>query len=77
MVINAIWELIRSFIIGFALGREFQERGVTRLFRVMALIIAGVPVHFPQDYVNATRLATPDLYLATKQGSTNGKPKNN
>ncbi|KAL3526784.1 hypothetical protein ACH5RR_011440 [Cinchona calisaya] len=74
MVMNAIWELIRSFVIGFAMGREYKEVGVTRLIRFMSLMIAGVPVHFPQDYVNATRLGSPELYL---HGSTNGKTKNN
>ncbi|KAF5468247.1 hypothetical protein F2P56_012413 [Juglans regia] len=54
--LNAFWELIRSFIIPCIWGPDYSETLLMRMFRVIGLIIPGVPAHLTQDYVNATRL---------------------
>lgn len=53
-VLNAIWELIRSFIIPFWKGPDYKEPGILRVLRVIGLGIPGVPAHMPKDYINAT-----------------------
>ncbi|XP_073133047.1 triacylglycerol lipase OBL1-like [Henckelia pumila] len=62
-IANSLWELIRSFTISYTKGSEYKETTVFRFLRVMGLFAAGIPAHFPPDYVNATRLASPDLFL--------------
>ncbi|KAK9285377.1 hypothetical protein L1049_024568 [Liquidambar formosana] len=61
--INAVWELIRSFIIPYVKGPEYREGWLLRVFRVIGLVIAGIPAHTPQDYVNSTRLGSSDVFL--------------
>ncbi|WJZ92000.1 hypothetical protein VitviT2T_011033 [Vitis vinifera] len=60
---NAVWELIRSFIIGHSKGKDYTEGWFLRAFRVLGLIVPGVSAHGPQDYVNATRLGSSALFL--------------
>ncbi|CAI9777462.1 unnamed protein product [Fraxinus pennsylvanica] len=62
-IINALWELIRSFIIPYIGGADYEEGGFLQLLRVIGLLTAGLPAHCPQDYVNATRLGPLDVYL--------------
>ncbi|KAA8547101.1 hypothetical protein F0562_003530 [Nyssa sinensis] len=62
-IINAIWELIRSFTIRYIEGADYEEGNVLRVLRIVGLVVAGIPAHSPQDYVNATRLGSPDVYL--------------
>ncbi|PSS30748.1 Lipase [Actinidia chinensis var. chinensis] len=61
--ITAIWELIRSFSITYIRGPDFGEGGTLRVLRLIGLVIAGIPAHSTQDYVNSTRLASADVYL--------------
>ncbi|XP_059623897.1 triacylglycerol lipase OBL1-like [Cornus florida] len=61
-IINAFWELIRSFIIPYTKGPDYKEGGTLRVLRLIGLAIAGIPAHLNQDYVNCTRLGPPDLY---------------
>lgn len=54
--LNAIWELIRSFIIGYVYGPEYKEGWFSTVARLMGLILPGVSAHCPTDYVNSVRL---------------------
>ncbi|KAJ0262559.1 Alpha/beta-Hydrolases superfamily protein [Hirschfeldia incana] len=63
-IINAVWELLRSFIIPYWKGEEYREGWFLKCFRVVALFIPGLPAHAPNEYVNATLLGNlPDLHL--------------
>ncbi|KAK3030108.1 hypothetical protein RJ639_038857, partial [Escallonia herrerae] len=61
--LNAIWELIRSFVIPYTEGPHYKECFVLRMLRLMGLVMAGIPAHSLQDYGNATRLGASDMRL--------------
>jgi len=56
--VNAVWELLRSFIIPHTKGPGYKESWSMRIVRVVGLVFPGVAAHCPQDYVNATRLGS-------------------
>ncbi|OAO94337.1 hypothetical protein AXX17_AT5G40870 [Arabidopsis thaliana] len=63
-IMNALWELIRSFVMPYWKGGEFREGWFLRCFRVAALLIPGLPAHFPNEYINVTLLGDlPDSHL--------------
>jgi len=63
-IMNALWELIRSFVMPYWKGGEFREGWFLRCFRVVALLIPGLPAHFPNEYINVTLLGDlPDSHL--------------
>ena len=67
MMINAVFELIRSFTICYSKGPEYKEGWFLRVFRIIGLVIPGVSAHSTQDYVNSTRLGSPDIFLPTQE----------
>ncbi|KAK4367750.1 hypothetical protein RND71_011542 [Anisodus tanguticus] len=66
-MLNAVWELIRSFILPLpcVAGRKYKEGGLLLFMRVVGLIFPGMPAHCPQDYVNSTRLGPSDQSYVT------------
>ncbi|KAG8643162.1 triacylglycerol lipase OBL1 [Manihot esculenta] len=56
MRVNALWEIIRSFVISHTHGPEYQESWFCTLFRIMGLVLPGISAHSPIDYVNSVRL---------------------
>ncbi|KAM7471927.1 hypothetical protein LguiA_010110 [Lonicera macranthoides] len=53
---NAGWELIRSFMLGYIHGAEYKEGWLSIMFRMVGLAIPGLSAHCPTDYVNSVRL---------------------
>ncbi|KVH98355.1 uncharacterized protein LOC112510912 [Cynara cardunculus var. scolymus] len=56
--LNAIWEVIRSFILPYWKGKEYKEETIEKLLRMFGLIIPGLAAHGPKDYIDVTRLGT-------------------
>ncbi|KAL7262154.1 hypothetical protein ACSBR1_000515 [Camellia fascicularis] len=56
MFLNAVMEMIRGFIIPYIKGTVYKEGWFLRLVRLIGFAIPGFSAHFPQDYVNSTRL---------------------
>ncbi|KAK7321687.1 hypothetical protein VNO77_32553 [Canavalia gladiata] len=57
-ILNAVWELIRGFLIPFVKGEDYIQNWFMTLARLFGLIIPGLPAHLPLDYVNVTRLGS-------------------
>ncbi|KAK6939611.1 Fungal lipase-like domain [Dillenia turbinata] len=57
-MMNALWELIRSFIIPCTRGPDYKEGWFLKMFRVVGLMIPGLSAHGPQDYDNLTRIGS-------------------
>lgn len=55
--VDAVWELVRSFILPYTYGAYYRENLLLRLTRVVAIIQPGLSNHTPYDYINATTLA--------------------
>ncbi|KAL4649619.1 hypothetical protein ACB092_01G027200 [Castanea dentata] len=60
---NAVWELIRSFIIPYTRGQEYKESWLMKIMRIFGLVFPGLAEHSPPDYVNVTRLGSLPLGL--------------
>ncbi|KAB2626465.1 hypothetical protein D8674_020083 [Pyrus ussuriensis x Pyrus communis] len=66
MVANAFGELKRSFTIPYMKGPDYKEGRFLKMVRLMGLVMPGAAAHCPQDYVNATRLGSSDVFLQLK-----------
>ncbi|XVF36289.1 hypothetical protein REPUB_Repub19eG0045300 [Reevesia pubescens] len=64
-IMNAVWELIRGFIMPYWNGPDYKESWCLRMSRIIGFVVPGLSAHFPQDYVNSTRLGSlpEDLHL--------------
>ncbi|KAF7851781.1 hypothetical protein BT93_L2637 [Corymbia citriodora subsp. variegata] len=62
MMMDAWHELVRSFTIHREIGPGYKEGLLLRTFRVIGLLIPGIPAHSPRDYVNSTRLGASQLF---------------
>ncbi|KAG8384378.1 hypothetical protein BUALT_Bualt04G0111900 [Buddleja alternifolia] len=56
--VDALWEVVRSFILPNQFGPDYKESLMLQMFRMVGLLFPGLPAHGLQDYINATRLAT-------------------
>ena len=63
--LNAMWELTRSFLAGYAYGPEYKEGWVSTLARVVGLVIPGISAHSPLDYVNSVRLGRKRIQMSS------------
>ncbi|XP_021900746.1 uncharacterized protein LOC110816738 [Carica papaya] len=61
-MVNALWELIRSFILPYKKGSEYTETWLLRLVRFVGLAVPCMADHNPHDYVNLTRLGSTHVY---------------
>lgn len=53
---NAVWELVRSLMMGCAYGPDYKESWESFVLRMVGLAIPGLSAHSPVDYVNSIRL---------------------
>ncbi|XP_057449526.1 triacylglycerol lipase OBL1-like [Lotus japonicus] len=63
MIFNAIMEMIRSFTIAYKNGPHYREGWFLFSFRMIGLLIPGLPAHGPQDYINCTLLGSIDKHF--------------
>ncbi|MFS7947523.1 putative triacylglycerol lipase [Helianthus anomalus] len=68
MYLNSVFELVRSVVLPFACGRKYKEGIVQFGVRLIGLGLPGLSAHGLQDYVNLTRLGSPDI-LSKLQGN--------
>lgn len=66
-MINAFWELLRSFIIPYIKGPDYSETWLLKLIRFVGLALPGLAAHNPHDYINTTRLGSHDIYLRVQE----------
>nr|GEW48218.1 alpha/beta hydrolase fold protein [Tanacetum cinerariifolium] len=62
--LNALFELVRSFVLPYTYGRKYKEGILLMGVRLFGLIFPGASAHCPQDYVNLTRLASLDTFYS-------------
>ncbi|KAK7383142.1 hypothetical protein VNO78_28813 [Psophocarpus tetragonolobus] len=73
-ILNAIWEFIRGFLMPFVTGKEYTQTWFLTMFKLVGIIIPGLPAHLPPDYVNVTRLGSLPKFLEL-QSSQDSKAK--
>ncbi|XVE55886.1 hypothetical protein DITRI_Ditri03aG0193200 [Diplodiscus trichospermus] len=76
-MVNAIWELLRGFIIPYIVGPDYKEGWSLRILRMIGLLVPGLSDHAPQDYVNLTRLGSQPSDLQPQDPLINDELKTN
>lgn len=66
-ILNAFWELLRSFILPYKKGPDYCESWWLKLVRFVGLALPGLAAHNPQDYVNLSRLGSPSIYVKLQE----------
>lgn len=69
--LNAMWELIRGFIMPYMKGLDYREGWFMTALRLFGLLIPGLSAHTPHDYVNLTRLGSLPSLPGLKHTETN------
>ncbi|KAG7018253.1 Lipase, partial [Cucurbita argyrosperma subsp. argyrosperma] len=54
--LNALWELIRSLVMGYTYGAEYREGWFCLLLRVIGLALPGISAHCLTNYIDSVRL---------------------
>ncbi|XP_022955874.1 uncharacterized protein LOC111457726 isoform X2 [Cucurbita moschata] len=54
--LNALWELIRSLVMGYTYGAEYREGWFCLLVRVIGLALPGISAHCLTNYIDSVRL---------------------
>ncbi|KAH6803935.1 alpha/beta-Hydrolases superfamily protein [Perilla frutescens var. frutescens] len=71
-IVNAWWELMRSFILPCVKGDVYKEGTLLRIMRMMGISLsAGISAHITPDYINSTRLGSPHLFHALPSSNAN------
>nr|GLL26462.1 uncharacterized protein LOC109177545 isoform X2 [Ipomoea trifida] len=60
--VDALWEIVRGFLLPRIYGGEYKEGWVLKGCRLFGLFIPGFPAHGPQEYINSIRLGEADLF---------------
>ena len=61
-ILNAVWELVRSFTIPLVDGEDYRETWFMKILRLIGMVLPGISADAIQDYVNLTRLGTLPAY---------------
>lgn len=59
---DVIWEIVRSAMLPMRIGPDYKECLLLRTFRLIGLLVPGLPAHGLQEYVNAVLLGDADLF---------------
>lgn len=60
--VDALWELVRSFLLPYLYGTEYRENLLLQALRLYGLVFPGMPAHGPQEYINAICLGDANLF---------------
>ncbi|XP_059295211.1 triacylglycerol lipase OBL1-like [Lycium ferocissimum] len=61
--VDALWELVRSFLLPYLYGTEYKESLLLQALRLYGLLFPGMPAHGPPEYINAICLGDATLLI--------------
>ncbi|XP_016492221.1 triacylglycerol lipase OBL1-like isoform X1 [Nicotiana tabacum] len=64
--VDALWELVRSFLLPYLYGTEYRESLLLQALRLYGLLFPGMPAHGPPEYINAICLGDATLFKARR-----------
>ncbi|XP_016476595.1 triacylglycerol lipase OBL1-like isoform X2 [Nicotiana tabacum] len=64
--VDALWELVRSFLLPYLYGTEYRESLLLQALRLYGLLFPGMPAHGPPEYINAICLGDATLFKAPR-----------